>query len=102
MDKQEIINRLISLKTYFHNTKDEEALDSAIEIIKGEKLTRKDKQFYFADGFLLCLQLIEDSFKNIISSSNDIKDIDNAMKMNIEILEKALKSFIQQGNIDGE
>lgn len=102
MDKQEVINRLISLKAYFHNTKDEETLDSAIEIIKDEKLTRKDKQFYFADGFLLCLQLIEDSFKNILASSNDIEDVNNGMKMNIEILEKALKSFIQQGNIDGE
>lgn len=102
MDKQEIINQLISLKAYFHNTKDEEALDSAIELIKGEKFAWKDKQFYFADGFLLCLQLVEDSFKNIISSSNDIEDVNNAMKMNIEILEKALKSFIQQGNTDGE
>jgi hypothetical protein len=102
MDKQEIINQLISLKAYFHNTKDEEALNSAIELIKNEKLTRKDKQFYFVDGFLLCLQLVEGSFKNILASSNDIEDVDNAMKMNIEILEKALKSFIQQGNTDGE
>ena len=52
MDKQEVINRLISLKAYLQNTKDEEALGSAIEIIKNEKLTWKDKQFYFADGFL--------------------------------------------------
>lgn len=102
MDKQEIINRLISLKTYFHNTKDEEALDSAIELIKGEKLTWKDKQFYFADGFLLCLQLVEDSFKNILASSNDIEDVNNGMKFTIEVLEKSLKSFIQQGNTDGE
>lgn len=95
MDKQEIINQLISLKAYFHNTKDEEALDSAIELIKGEKPTWKDKRFYFADGFLLCLQLVEDSFKNIISSSNDIEDINNGMKMTIEILEKSLKTFIE-------
>lgn len=95
MDKQEIINQLISLKTYFHNTKDEEALDSAIELLKGEKLTWKDKQFYFADGFLLCLQLIEDSFKNILAASNDVEDVNNGMKMTIEILEKSLKTFIE-------